>query len=178
MSEANARAFSEHSDYVARMLRRYGVLGTDLEDLTQDVFLVACRRWSDYRTDEPLRPWLAGIAFNLARKHRARAWREVPAGEVEPEDQGPPPDEGLEQRRSRRLVLRALAKLRPGDRAILTLTELDGLSMREVAASLGVPLFTAYTRLRRARLRFAAVVAQLQNEAPVEERRWALVAVG
>jgi hypothetical protein len=51
----------------------------------------------------------------------------------------------------------------PRDRAILALHEIDGMPMQQVAAVLGVPLFTAYTRLRRARLRFARTVQEIQS---------------
>ena len=40
-------------------------------------------------------------------------------------------------------------------RAVLLLREIDGLSMKEIARSLGLPIFTAYSRLRTARTSFA-----------------------
>jgi RNA polymerase sigma-70 factor (ECF subfamily) len=164
---AEAQAFTENFDYIARTLRRLGVREGNIEDLAQDVFLVMCRLWSRYRPDLPLRPWLAGIAFNVGRKHLSRIWRETPEAEIEPEDQRLMPDEDLEARRARGLVLRALEAMHPRDRAILSMCEIDELPVRDAAHLLSIPRFTAYSRLRRARQRFAEVVTELQNRAPV-----------
>jgi RNA polymerase sigma-70 factor (ECF subfamily) len=133
---AETEAFSENFPYLARTLRRLGVREGDVEDLAQDVFLVMCRRWSEYRPDLPLRPWLAGIAFNVARKHRSRIWRETPAGDIEVEDQRLEPDEDLQVQRARRLVLCTLEAMRPRDRAILSMCELEELPVRDAAALL------------------------------------------
>lgn len=164
--EASREAFAQHHHYLCQTLRRLGARPEDIEDLAQDAFVVMCRRWQDYEPHRPLRAWLAGIAFNVAQKHVARQWREAPAGEVEMVDDTPLPDERLHAARARRLVLAALDSMAPRDRAVLVLHQIDELPMQEVAAALQVPLFTAYTRLRRARLRFAEVVAALQARSP------------
>ena len=163
---ADVQAFSDNFDYLCRLLRRLGVKAEDVEDLAQEVFVVMCRRWGEYQPDRSLRSWLAGIAFNTAQKHFARVWRERPTEVIELTDLGPQPDEQLQSERARWLVLQALGNLSVRDRAVLSLRELDDLSMHEVAGVLQVPLFTAYTRLRRARLRFAAVVARLERTRP------------
>jgi len=163
---AEAQAFTENFDYIARTLRRLGVREGNIEDLAQDVFLVMCRLWSRYRPELPLRPWLAGIAFNVARKHLRRIGRETPEAEIEAEDQRRMPDEDLEARRARGLVLRALEAMHPRDRAILSMCEIDELPVRDAAHLLSIPRFTAYSRLRRARQRFAEVVTELQHRAP------------
>jgi RNA polymerase sigma-70 factor (ECF subfamily) len=160
---AEAQAFTDNFDYLVRTMRRLGVVEIDVEDLAQDVFLVMCRRWSEYRPQVPIRSWLAGIAFNVARKHLARIWREIPDAELDTEDQRLNPDESLQAQRARQLVLGALESMRPRDRAILSLCEIDEVPVQEAAALLAIPLFTAYTRLRRARERFAQVVTELQS---------------
>jgi hypothetical protein len=63
-------------------------------------------------------------------------------------------------------VLRALEAMRPRDRAILSMCEIDELPVGDVARLLSIPRFTAYTRLRRARQRFAEVVTALQTRSP------------
>jgi RNA polymerase sigma-70 factor (ECF subfamily) len=164
-------AFADNFDDVLRALRRFGVAGADVEDLAQDVFVVVCRRWSAYRPDMPIRPWLTGIAFNVARRYLGRVWREVPAGEIDREDLHGDPDHDLQAAQARRLVRTALAALPARDRAVLILHELEGLPIREVAEALAVPRFTAYTRLRQARVRVARLVAQLQRPGPARVRR-------
>jgi RNA polymerase sigma-70 factor (ECF subfamily) len=162
LADEASGAFAEHYEYLCRALRRFGVRREDVEDLAQDVFVVMCRRWQSYDQSRPLRAWLAGIAFNVAQKHSVRQWREAPAGEVEIVDEAPQPDERLHAARAGQVVLTALGSMPPNDRAVLVLHQIDELPMQEVAALLQVPRFTAYTRLRRARLRFAQKVADLQ----------------
>src|SRR5687767_3070439 len=157
-----ARAFEEQYDYLYRAVRRFGVPESDVEDLVQEVFLVMWRRWAEYEPQRPLRPWLAGIAFHIAQKHLSRGRREVPRGEVDREDESPHPDERLAAARSRDIALRALAGLPAKQKVVLVMHDLDGVEMRDVARALQVPLFTAYSRLRRARLGFARAVAQLR----------------
>jgi RNA polymerase sigma factor (sigma-70 family) len=157
------RAFETEFDYVYRALKRHGVNPADAEDLAQEVFLVMWRRWADYDTTRPLRPWLAGIAFKVAHDYRRRSGREVPGGLVDAEDQAPGAEEHLASARARTLVLRALGSLPEKQRTIIVMHDLDGASMREIADILSVPLFTAYSRLRSARQAFAKSVRRLHT---------------
>jgi RNA polymerase sigma-70 factor (ECF subfamily) len=157
------RAFEAEFDYVYRALKRHGVNASDAEDLAQEVFLVMWRRWADYDTERPLRPWLAGIAFKVAHDHRRRAGREVPGGLVDAEDQAPGAEEHLASARARSMVLKALASLPEKQRTLIVMHDLDGASMREIADTLAVPLFTAYSRLRSARQAFAKSVRRLHT---------------
>jgi RNA polymerase sigma-70 factor (ECF subfamily) len=159
-----SEAFAEHYEHLSRSLRRLGVRPDDEEDLAQDVFLIMCRRWAAYDRSRPLRAWLAGIAFNVVQKHRARHWREAPATDLEIMDDTPQADERLHAARASRTVLSALESMPPNDRAVLVLHQIEELPMPEVAALLRVPVFTAYTRLRRARIRFTKRVEDLQTE--------------
>jgi RNA polymerase sigma factor (sigma-70 family) len=156
-------AFETEFDYVYRALKRHGVNPADAEDLAQEVFLVMWRRWADYDTTRPLRPWLAGIAFKVAHDYRRRSGREVPGGLVDAEDQAPGAEEHLASARARTLVLRALGSLPEKQRTIIVMHDLDGASMREIADILAVPLFTAYSRLRSARQAFAKSVRRLHT---------------
>ena len=150
-------------DFVHRALRRHGVDAADADDLVQDVFVVAWRRRDHFESDRPLRAWLAGIAYRVARRHLRRRGREVTVADLEMEDRSPAPEEALVHRRARRLVLQAFADLSPDQRALIEMHDLEGLRMKEIAHLVGVPLFTAYTRLRRARLRLASRVEFLQT---------------
>jgi RNA polymerase sigma-70 factor (ECF subfamily) len=167
------RAFEDEFDYLARCLRRHGVAPDDADDLVQDVFVVMCRRWRDYRRDQPLRPWLAGIAYHVARAHLRRRHREVPSPELDLEDATPAAEDQLLAANARALVLKVLASLPERHRTALILHELDGLAMNEVAGVLGIPLATAYTRVRRARLAFADLVKR--HEQPTRPQHRALV---
>jgi RNA polymerase sigma-70 factor (ECF subfamily) len=131
-----------------------GVFQTELEDLAHEVFIVLHRRWADFDARRPLRPWIFGIAFRVALAQRRRTNREVPRSPeawLEVEDLGPRPDEAAEQRQSRALLLAALERVPLERRAVLVMHDLDEASMRDIATALSIPLFTAYSRLRKAR---------------------------
>jgi RNA polymerase sigma factor (sigma-70 family) len=155
--------FDAEFDYVHQVLRRHGVSASDAEDLTQEVFLVMWRRWSQYDVQRPIRPWLAGIAFRVAYNHRQRALREVPGGLIDLEDHRPDPEQTVASDNTRTLVWRVLASLSEKHRFWLLTHHVDGLSVREIADTLALPVPTAHTRLRAARRAFAKAVRQEQE---------------
>jgi len=162
--DAEFRAlFRAQCAYVLDSLRRLGVAPADLDDMAQEVFLVAFRHHPQYDRARPIRPWLfafaAGVAANyrrLARHHREAA----PVDDVAA-DGAPLADEGLDAARDRELVLAALDALDPDRRAVLILADIDGVPAPEIAAALKVPLNTAYSRLRLAREDFTAAARRL-----------------
>lgn len=144
-------AYQRELDYLLRTLQRLGVASSELEDLAHEVFLVLRGSWQEYDATRPLRPYLFGIAFRVASSHRRRHWREVAIGDVERPDLAPAPDVALESEQARALVLAALQHIPLARRVVLILHELDEVPMRDVASTLRIPLFTAYSRLRKAR---------------------------
>ena len=157
-----AAAFEREMAFIRRALQRHGIRPADADDLTQEVLIVMWRGWSHYDPSRPLRPWLAGIVFKVASRHRLRAQREVACAVIEGADPAPPLDEQLEAQRERGLVSRALAGLRDGQRAVLVLHEMDGLTLDQVARILELPRSTAFSRLNAARANFAKAVRRLQ----------------
>src|SRR4051794_41508341 len=108
------------------------------------------RRWAEYDPKRPLRPWLGGIAFRVAYNHRQRSVREVPGGLLDAEDSAPSPEDRLDSVSARALVLRGLAALPEKQRSLIVTHDLEGVSMREIADTLNIPLFPAHTRPRAA----------------------------
>ena len=141
--------------YVYHALRRHGVPDADLDDLVQEVFLVMWRRWSLYDPGRPLRPWLAGIAFRVAYNHRQRAVREVPGGLLDRQDETPDPEQRIAAHNLRTLVRSVLDALPEKHRTLILLHDVDGISVRQIAEGLEIPIPTAHTRLRAARKAFA-----------------------
>lgn len=150
--------FEAHFDYVWHTLRRLGVRPSDLEDLAHDVFLQVFRNLARYEPERPVRPWLFGFAYRVASDYRRRASHrlEVLVETHEPIDSCPGALELLSRREEHAFVHAALETLELKRRAVFILHELDGCSMPEVAASLDIPLNTAYSRLRLARKQFRA----------------------
>jgi RNA polymerase sigma-70 factor (ECF subfamily) len=161
--------FHQEFAWVWRTLRRLGVREADVEDLVHDVFVVFHRTLDQYDPARPLRAWLFGIAFRVASDHRRRAThrRELLVDTEEPPDSKPTAEAALGRARAGALVLEALAALPEERRAVFVLCELDELGMPEVAATLGIPLNTGYSRLRIARREFTDAVRRItRGEAP------------
>jgi len=151
--------YEEHYEYVWRTLLRLGV--RDAEDAAQNVFLIVRRKLPTYDTARPPRPWLFGIAYNVARdlRRKASARREKLMGAVAERASSRSPD--ADRLEAAQLVHAALDEVEESRRAIFVLYELDREPMKEVSATLGIPLNTAYSSLRRARGEFRAAVVRL-----------------
>lgn len=147
------RLVDDHAGFLWRALRHLGVRERDLEDVCQDVFLVAHRRFADFRGDSSVRTWLYGIAIRLASEHRRRAHirREVPTSEPPVAETRASGTERVEQSELRSLLGSILDELDDDKRAVFVLYEIEDLDMKEVAKAVGCPLQTAYSRLHAAR---------------------------
>jgi RNA polymerase sigma-70 factor (ECF subfamily) len=158
--------FRDHLGYVWHALRRLGVHDRDLEDVAHDVFLAVLKKLDQYDPVRPLRPWLFGFAFRFASDYRALARHRYEVTDVahEPFDHGPSALDGVIQSEALRVASQALGELELGRRAVFILHELDECSMPEVAEALGIPLNTAYSRLRLARAELAASVRRLRSK--------------
>jgi len=157
--------FDEHFDYVWGTLRRLGVRDADLEDLVHEVFLKIHARSADYDPTRPIRPWLFGFAYRVAADYRrlARHRLEVLHVPIEIADPQTRADERLAEGEDRALLMAALDTVDIDRRAVLVLHDIDGVPIPEVAAALGVPLNTAYSRLRIARGEFTAAAKRLRR---------------
>lgn len=164
LTRAQASAvFAEYCDYVWNALRRLGVARRDLEDVTHDVFVAVFRQWQSYDPARPIRPWLFGFALRVASDHRrlARHRYEVEPPATEPRDDGPDAAELLLRKEREALAHAAMSSIEVSRRAVFILHDLDGSTVPEIAEVLGIPVATAYSRLRLAREDFSAAVKRL-----------------
>ncbi len=166
--------FREYAAFVANFAARLGVSRAELDDVVQDVFLVAHRRGGF--TPGPAKPttWLAEIALRVvsSRRRRLRRSREEPDGDAiaAAEARRGSPGEQAEANESLRRVQQALDVLDEGKRAVFILFELEGESCEAIAAGLGIPIGTVYSRLHNARKQFMEAYARLVD-APVRPLR-------
>lgn len=127
-------------------------------DLTQDTFVRACQAWHFFRGDCQVYTWLFRIAVNLARNYLERRGRERrgegPAGAddgFEVPDFAPSPEGEVQSRELGTLLARELAALRPDQREIIVLRDVQGLSYEEIAEVLGCSVAAVKSKLFRAR---------------------------
>lgn len=172
MDDAFWNVMEAEIPWMHRQLRRLGAAPMDVEDLAQEVCIRVYERWSTRDPARPVRPWLYAFLFRVASDHRRRARRRHPHVVVD-DTTGPhalvdPARDGeseLDAERARALLLRALDVLSDEQRHVFLLVDLEEHAVTEAAEILGVPLNTAYTRLRRARLALRDEVVRLRGGA-------------
>lgn len=166
-AEADFRALvDQHVDAVWRTLRRLGLPAADLDDGVQQVFSVLARRRQDVERGRE-RGYLLGVALRVAADAR-RSRRRRPELPIEPAEleRAPEldasPERLLEQRRELDLLDRLVAELPEPLSEVFVLSELEELTMAEIARLLSIPPGTVASRLRRARELFMAACQQLE----------------
>jgi RNA polymerase sigma-70 factor (ECF subfamily) len=162
--------FRAHAGFVASFLRRLGFGSADVDDLVQEVFLVAHRKGGFAAGSANPKAWLAAIARRIASTSRRsqRRRREDPGVELEGmHNAHADAARELEGRAALRRVQQALDTLALDDRATFVLHELEGLSCNEIAAAFEIPVGTTYSRLHHARKRFIEAHARLEREGDV-----------
>lgn len=157
------RIVRDYSAMVQGALRQLGVTERQVDDASQEVFLVLARRFAEYDAERSLASWLWGIARGVASTHRrsARRRRRLEASvSVEPPVAPPSLDDVLARGQARAMLRTFLDSLDEDKCAVFVLAELEGCSGPEIAARLDVNLNTVYARLRAARRRFADAVEE------------------
>jgi RNA polymerase sigma-70 factor, ECF subfamily len=152
------------------VLRRYALVLTrdpdQAEDLVQEALVRAMAAARTWRPGSPVRPWLLSIVHNahVSRERRRRveaaavlelAWtapRAVAAGQAERVHLG--------------RTMAALMTLPDEQREVLVLVALEGLSYRDAAEILGIPVGTLMSRLGRAREALRAATGHGHRRTP------------
>ncbi|HVH46171.1 MAG TPA: sigma factor-like helix-turn-helix DNA-binding protein [Labilithrix sp.] len=100
----------------------------------------------------------------MASRYRslARNTREILDEVEEPPSTAKGAEEELIARDAQRLVLAAIQSIDLPRRAVFVMSEIDDVPMLDIATAMGIPLNTAYSRLRLAREEFSSAVRRLQ----------------
>lgn len=178
---AFGRLYRETFGLVRAMLTRLGVPEAALDDATQDVYVVIHRHRARFDAGRPIEPWLVGISRRVAFRYRRghargqRAHAELAWANVE--TASPSASGRIE---ARQFLERFLGELGEERRQVFLLGELYGMTGPEISQHLEIPVDTAYTRLRAARLQLerallAAAPAEPAPESGVMQRGWVLL---
>lgn len=160
------KIYESSFDFVWRNARRLGVPDGAVDDVVQEVFIVAHRRLPEFEARSSIRTWLFGILLKVAKDHRRGERRRLAREQVSVELRGvegepvDTPADLAEKRQAAELVMRLLDSLDDGKRAIFVSVELEQMTVAEVAEATGLNVNTAHARLRAARQAFEQALAR------------------
>lgn len=166
--------YERHFEGIYRLVYRCGVPASEVDDLTQTVFLRAFS--GKQRLLDPgspgynVRAWLYGIALRVVSEHRRwarvrrlKAWLVESTSSAErsaPET----PEEASAAGETQRRVGQVLALMSSKLSAVLVLRDIDELSLEETANILGIPENTVRSRLRLAREKFERLWTEREEQ--------------
>ena len=171
-----ARLVDEYSSVIFRLALKMLGNEQDAEDVLQETFLKAFRSIGDFEERSSISTWLYRIAMNESlmtlRKQKVRF---VPVEEPEADDESiePPveivdwcclPENEMIDGEARAFLDKAVQRISPTLRAVFLLRDIEGLSVRATAESLGITEASVKTRLLRARLKLREELSVYFNE--------------
>jgi RNA polymerase sigma factor (sigma-70 family) len=143
---------------VKAVIGRIVLNASEAEELAQETFVRLWHRRDQFTAGRAVKPWVLGIAVNLARS-RLRWWKRRPvvaledwtetAGSLKPEEHGG--TFALEQTERANAVRDAIAALPTDLREALVLFEYERMSYAEIAAAVGATVKAVENRIQRAR---------------------------
>jgi RNA polymerase sigma-70 factor, ECF subfamily len=151
---------------------------SEAEEAVQAAYLSAFASIGGFEGRSSLSTWLTRIVANealgrlrAARRRQAHLEREGVAvldsyrENLMRGSEAPAPDAAVAREQLRRLLERAVAGLPDVFRTVFVLRDIEGLSVEDTAATLGIPAATVKTRLLRARRRLQEALAPEVHDA-------------
>jgi RNA polymerase sigma-70 factor (ECF subfamily) len=159
-------AYRQYGRRILQRIWRQNVGPRSAEDLLHDVYVVVLQMRKRQRPFASVLGTLVAITRRLLknyvrrRAHLARPGYDCDAAELADASSTDDDAEGRE------LLEAAFRLMRPEDQALIRLLDLEGMSVDEIAGSLGCPVNTMWSRYRRAKARLVEVLMQLDADPP------------
>ena len=153
----------------------YGVLQSreDAREVTQEAFIKAYRNLPSFRRDSSFYTWIYRITVNLSIDFQRRAYRKretvLDEARITPEDAhhtGPrplaTPGQSLERKQLAARIKAAIDMLPEDQRTAVVLREVQGLSYKEIAETMGCAEGTVMSRLYYGRQKLQQILKDLR----------------
>jgi RNA polymerase sigma-70 factor, ECF subfamily len=165
--EAFDALFQRHFRMVYRQAIRLTGNHEEAEEVVQEVFLTIYEKARTFRGAAAFSTWLYRVTANaaLSKLRRRKKGEELPLDDYLPSfredghhqvrpvvDWSNELEERLASEERQRLIQQALDQLSPMDKAVVVLSDLEGLSDREIGSALGLSVSAVKARLHRSRL--------------------------
>ena len=167
-TDAFAEIVRRHQSRVFAILHRYERDAHKVEDLAQETFVKIWRALGQFDGRAPFEHWLSRIAARVALDHLRREKRRqneiglpelgedalewLKADDVKNE---------LDARNAAELLELGMRELSPVDRVVITMQELEGCSVKEIAAAIGTSGVAVRVRALRARAKLRRALEKL-----------------
>jgi RNA polymerase sigma-70 factor (ECF subfamily) len=165
-----AELVRRHQPRVSGILHRYERDAQRAEDLAQETFLKAWRALGQFDGRAPFEHWISRIAVRTALDHLRREKRrkdEIALPELGEDalDWLRSPDEKseLEARGAAEILHLAMQELSPADRVVITMQELEGCTVKEIATAMGVSGIAVRVRAVRARAKLKRALEKISK---------------
>lgn len=156
---------------------------SDAEDLTQEAFYRAYRRFESYEGDRPFENWIFRIVTRLfldlkrARKRRVRTvssdspYRGAGMDDTvqfESADARPTPDQTLMNSVVDESLEKGLSQLKPEQRELIWMADVQDMPYSEIAERLDAPVGTIRSRLHRAHKQLRRILLEMKDRSSLE----------
>jgi RNA polymerase sigma-70 factor (ECF subfamily) len=164
---------AKYSPRVFATARRYARRESEIEDITQEVWLKAFDKLKTFRSEAPFEHWLMRLAvrtcYDFLRGHQRN--RESSFSEIsEPEEDWlerfvADPSSAVEDADAARLLIgRVLEKLSPSARLVIQLLEIEDRSVKEIAGITGWSVPLVKVRAFRARGEMRKILSRMTKD--------------
>ena len=164
--EAFDRLVAIHAPRLYNLALRMLQSADEAEDAAQEAFIRAYTSLRQFRGQASFATWLHRVAMNICLDQLKRRKRQPVAfgalNDADPADEPAParpagdPAAAAESRERQAIIRAAIDSLPEGQRAVIVLHDLQGLSYLECAQVVGASVGTVKSRLNRARLALKA----------------------
>jgi RNA polymerase sigma-70 factor (ECF subfamily) len=141
--------YFRYRDWVVRLARRFTGNDDDALDVLQETFSYVFRKFPGFVLTASMTTFLYPVVKNLSIAARRKRTRQAQMPEEDTRHDPPAPDE-IDYARQREELSEVLAGLPEGQREVLLMRFVDGMSLAEIAGALGVPEGTVKSRLHNA----------------------------
>lgn len=158
--------YHDYFEFVWAGARRLGVSTAALDDVVQEIFMVIHAKLHTVRQPQSLRSWIYGVVRRtVSDHHRAQRTRDASTGAyalvTELQNYAPRTPSDIKERNDQAALLYSvLDEIDWPKREVFMLVELEQMTVPEVVEALEIPLNTAYSRLRAARIEFEEILAR------------------
>jgi len=166
-----AELVRRHQSRVFAILHRYERDAHKVEDLAQETFLKAWRALGQFDGRAPFEHWLSRVAARVALDHlRKEKRRQNEIGLPELGDdaldwlRNDDEKSELDAHSAAELLELAMRELSPADRLVITMQELEGRSVKEIAVAMGASGVAVRVRAMRARSKLRQALEKIAKE--------------